>query len=78
MLKGFFFWRSWATEVIGSLVTKEQKCLQEKLLEAGNRLFSERKVVLIPCLFFLKGKGFVQSDPTADGVSCKIWLGEHN
>lgn len=73
MLKGCFF--CGALELLKSLaqlVTKEQKCLQEKLLEAGNRLFSERKAVLIHCLFFLKSEGLVQSDPTADKVSCKI------
>lgn len=84
MLKVFFLWCSWATGVMNSLVTKEQKHVQEELLEACNRLFSKRKTGLIPCLFlvlfifFLRGERFIQSDCGADKVSCKIWLGKHN
>jgi len=78
MLKGFFFWCSCSTEVISSLVTKEQKHLQEELLEAGSRLFSERKAVLILFVFFLRGERLVQSDPAAGEASCKMWLGKHH
>lgn len=75
MLKDFFFWRSWASEIIGSLVTKEQKHLQEKLLEAG---FPLKDKLFWSCLFFLKGEEFVQSDPATDEMFCKIWVGKHN